>query len=225
MITTSASSSDSLPGTISALRRPRASGSPSRVSATRNGGHGIIAEQGQRLAVEQELTPPRAHWRLRARSRACWPRRGDTRIARWPRPGGSRCARSPCRYRRHRAPPRACRAGRATRFDPPNRRWVSVRIVADHDAAVLHQERQRRQHVACGSCPGSFAVGVAIAADAEEHRVEIVEQVTHRHVTADLHAQLELHAHASQISWRWSSTVFSSLKVGMPNCSRPPIFS
>ena len=68
-------------------------------------------------------------------------------------------------------------------------------VVAMHEAAVLHQERQRRQHVA-QVLARQAAIGVAIAAQAEEHRVESASSASSADVAADLDAEAELHAHA-----------------------------
>ena len=70
-----------------------------------------------------------------------------------------------------------------------------MRVAAVDDAAVVHQEGQRRQHVV-QVLAGQAAIGVAVGAQAEEDRVEVREQRVERDVAPDFHAEPEFHAHA-----------------------------
>ena len=70
-------------------------------------------------------------------------------------------------------------------------------ITPGDDAAVLHQERQRRQH-ALQVLAGQAAIGIAVRTQAQEHRIELREQLFDADVAADLHAEAELHAHVLQ---------------------------
>lgn len=89
----------------------------------------------------------------------------------------------------------------------------AVRIIATDDAAVLHQERQRRQH-ALQVLAVEAAIGVAVGAGAQEHRVMRVQQLLQADVTADLHAQAELHAHAFEHLAAATDHVLVQLEAG-----------
>ena len=196
MMTTSAASTDSLPGTIDGTA------AAARVGFAEHGvGHAhafdaFAAEQRQRLAVEQEL-------------HAFLARIGD--LARGAGHVGFVApvdAAHAGRAQAHRAA-HAIHAGVAAAehdhalaaqvrqrdvvFPAGDRR--AVRMQSTDDAAVLHQERQRRQHVG-QILAGQAAIGVAVAAQAEEHRIELIEQRFQRDIAADLDAEAERHAHA-----------------------------
>ena len=70
-------------------------------------------------------------------------------------------------------------------------------IVAADDASGLHQERQCGQH-AFQVLSGQSAIGIAVGAGAEEYGVVVAQQFLDLDIAADLHAQMELHAHAFQ---------------------------
>ena len=74
---------------------------------------------------------------------------------------------------------------------------VTIEVIAANDAAVLHQERQRRQH-ALQVLAVQAAIGVAVGTGANEHGIVAVQQLLHADIAADLHAEAELHAHALQ---------------------------
>ena len=90
----------------------------------------------------------------------------------------------------------AAQVGQRERGFPAGDGPAIGRVAAD-DAAVLHQERQRRQHPR-QVLAGQPAIGVAIRAEPEEHRVVVLQQGFDGDVTADLDPQPERHAHAFQ---------------------------
>ncbi len=112
-ITASAAMVSSVPGTTSGMRRPRGSGRTQARLHQLDALHPVGADDLDRLAIEQKrhafflavlvVAPRSRHVLLVAPIGA-----GNARA----RPGERRCDCNPCRYRRRRAPRRACRAYR-----------------------------------------------------------------------------------------------------------------